>query len=435
MNAQLIIKANEIDKEGRILLIHTEINNRDTIIVNIYAPTKCNITLQNNFLVNLNKIFKNYNDKPMIIGDDFNTNLNDDLDKREGIGTQPSSYRDNLIQFIDEFSLVDIWRLRDQDKSQFTWRGKSHSGIVESRLGFFIISVSLESEIESTTIKPGLGTDHSLISISLKLLERQERGNGSWKFNNILLKDKDYIKMVKDAIAHILSDNPFNNKSFLWEFTKSKIRTETMTYAGHKARCKNMREKEILNKLSKLEENFNLTNDQTMLREYENCKKECETIQTEETNGVILRSKALFTEEGEKNTKYFLNLEKQNYNNKHMKSVVDSKGTVINTPIIISEEQASFFEKLYTTNKCIEESKTLITEFLETDDIPKLNEEQNKFLNSSLTVMELSSALKEMSNDKFPGLDGFTTNFYKFFWIDIKIWYLKVLGIPYNMVN
>ena len=205
--------------------------------------------------------------------------------------------------------------------------------------------------------------------------------------------------------------------SLLWEFTKCKIRTETIIYAGHKARCKNMREKETLNKLSKLEENLNLTNDQTMLIEYENCKKEWETIQTEKTNGAILRSKALFVEEGEKNSKYFLNLEKRNYDSKHMKSVIDSKGTVINTPKNILEEQASFFEKLYTTHKCIEESKT------------------NKSLDSSLTVMELTATLKEMSNDKSPGLDGFTTNFYKFFWIDIKIWYLKALSIPCNMVN
>ena len=153
------------------------------------------------------------------------------------------------------------------------------------------------------------------------------------------------------------------------------------------------------------------------------------------TNGAILWSKALFAEEREKNSNFFLNLEKQNYNNKHMKSVINSKGTVINMPKNILEEQASFLEKLYTTNKCMEESKTLTAEYLETEDIPKLNEEHNKFLDSPLTVTELSSALKEMSNDKSPGLDGFTTNFYKFFWIDIKIWYLKASSIPYNMVN
>ena len=33
---------------------------------------------------------------------------------------------------------------------------------------------------------------------------------------------------------------------------------------------------------------------------------------------------------------------------------------------------------------------------------------------------ELSHALKNMTNDKSPGLDGFTTNFYKFFWTDLK---------------
>ena len=67
----------------------------------------------------------------------------------------------------------------------------------------------------------------------------------------------------------------------LWEFTKCKFRTETRIYAGHKAKYKNMKKKEILNKLSKLEQNFNLTNDQTIITEYENCKKEWETIQTE----------------------------------------------------------------------------------------------------------------------------------------------------------
>ena len=37
-----------------------------------------------------------------------------------------------------------------------------------------------------------------------------------------------------------------------------------------------------------------------------------------------------------------------------------------------------------------------------------------------MNLEELGKALKELSNDKTPGTDGFTTNFYKFFWPDIK---------------
>ena len=44
MNEQVPIKAIETDKEGKILLIHTEICNRDVIVVNIYAPSKDDIT-------------------------------------------------------------------------------------------------------------------------------------------------------------------------------------------------------------------------------------------------------------------------------------------------------------------------------------------------------------------------------------------------------
>ena len=35
-------------------------------------------------------------------------------------------------------------------------------------------------------------------------------------------------------------------------------------------------------------------------------------------------------------------------------------------------------------------------------------------------MVEIGKALKQLKNDKSPGNDGFTTNFYKFFWPDIK---------------
>ena len=44
----------------------------------------------------------------------------------------------------------------------------------------------------------------------------------------------------------------------------------------------------------------------------------------------------------------------------------------------------------------------------------------NNLLDLPVSVSEISKALKEMSNDKSPCLDGFTTHFYKFFWLDIN---------------
>ena len=48
------------------------------------------------------------------------------------------------------------------------------------------------------SILSGYRTDHSVVLLKLKLQEN-ERGHGYWKFNNSLLKDTGYIKIVKDT--------------------------------------------------------------------------------------------------------------------------------------------------------------------------------------------------------------------------------------------
>ena len=56
--------------------------------------------------------------------------------------------------------------------------------------------------------------------------------------------------------------------------------------------------------------------DDNTYAEYENVKSQLENIELEKAKGAILRSKIQWSEAGEKNTKYFLNLEKQNAINK-----------------------------------------------------------------------------------------------------------------------
>ena len=56
---------------------------------------------------------------------------------------------------------------------------------------------------DATSIIPGYRTDHSGIILDLVFNYNNERGRGYWKFNNSLLKDQCYIKIVKDTISEV----------------------------------------------------------------------------------------------------------------------------------------------------------------------------------------------------------------------------------------
>ena len=69
----------------------------------------------------------------------------------------------------------------------------------QARLDYFLINETCLEYVMGTYIIPGYRTDHSSILLKLKFINN-ERGCGYWKFNNSLLKNKDYIKLVKDTI-------------------------------------------------------------------------------------------------------------------------------------------------------------------------------------------------------------------------------------------
>ena len=71
-------------------------------------------------------------------------------------------------------------------------------------------------------------------------------------------------------------------------------------------------------------------------------------MQKLKTNGIILRSKAKWVEEGEKNSKHFLNLKKRNYKTTYIKKLITDDGNEITEQNSIIEEQFKFYNHLYT---------------------------------------------------------------------------------------
>ena len=63
---------------------------------------------------------------------------------------------------------------------------------------------------------------------------------------------------------------------------------------------------------------------------------------------------------------------------------------------------------------------------------PKLSFESRNELEDELTEKEILAALKKMKNNKSPGTDGFTSEFFRFFYNDIKVFIKRSLNEGYH---
>ena len=143
-------------------------------------------------------------------------------------------------------------------------------------------------------------------------------------------------------------------------------------------------------------------------------KTELNTLIDKKIEGYILKSKAQVIEEGEKNTKYFASLEKKRAESKLI-TRLNIKGKITTDQNEILKEEKSYYEKLYSKHDLKQSSYNFFD-----NNVEKLDEVEQNICEGLLTEQECAAALKEMKNQKSPGSDGLTTEFYKIFWNNIE---------------
>ena len=91
----------------------------------------------------LKDYLEKYSDKNILIGGDFNICLNYSLDKRGGKTENTSKCTNFINNLVEEYNLSDIWRIQNPRELKFTRRENSRTGLVQSRLDYFLISIQL----------------------------------------------------------------------------------------------------------------------------------------------------------------------------------------------------------------------------------------------------------------------------------------------------
>ena len=111
----------------------------------------------------------------------------------------------------------------------------------------------------------------------------------------------------------------------------------------------------------------------------------------QKTKGAILRSKARWHKHGEHNT----------------------------DQLAILEEEKRFYKAFYKSQS-IDNDTFLTSSFFKTQNITPLTQEEMESCEGLLSEDECLNAIKEFKNNKSHRTDGFTSEFYKFFWPELR---------------
>ena len=133
-----------------------------------------------------------------------------------------------------------------------------------------------------------------------------------------------------------------------------------------------------------------------------------EDLYKHEIEGAIIRSKCEIFEYGEKNSKFFLNPEKQQKNKSAIRKLLIDNVEINDSKEILSNIKIHF-SKNYEAKK--EVGVTDCRTFLKELDLPVLTEQQSSGCGKLINKNEILAALRKMKN-KSPGNDGLQKEFY-----------------------
>ena len=170
-----------------------------------------------------------------------------------------------------------------------------------------------------------------------------------------MLSDTKYVELLNFLIPEFAKKHQgTEDKGLFWEMIKMEIRTFTIKFSKKKAKSKRDEESALLSEMIKLQCKLQTEHSDSLRSELERIKTKLSKIASVKTRGTIIRSRARWYEHGEKNSKYFYNLEKTTVGQrkKHiLTSLKINDYAKLTDPKEILEEEERFLTNSYIHQK------------------------------------------------------------------------------------
>ena len=388
--------------EGRAQHLKIQTQGFKINLINIYAST--HLSDKRTQWSALNKYIKNLEN--IIIMGDFNSTI----DKNERMGNIENYRIDNLLtDIIKQNDLTDIASFTD-DKTH-TYIGYKATSLIDR----ILMKENLKQHFIQYQNKICPHSDHNMIT--LNMFNQREIVDKKifrvWKLNNSLL-DRE----TKDKLAHFWEEWRYSLENYSttmeWYLTgKEKVRKMLIKIGKQRAKDRHNEENK-LNNFMESEMKRQIPN----LELIKQCKKKLEKIINYKIEGMKIRTRTQTLPNEEKGSKAFFNIENKKKKQMNIKTLLGQNGKILISENDINNEIHNFYKTLYTSEHVSETAiNRLIDEYKPTE---QLTEHEIKELNSPFTLKEIEKVLNKMNNNKSPGPDGLTKEYYIAMWEHIK---------------
>lgn len=398
------------DKEGRYIIVNGTIDGVWVTMCNVYAPNDN----KPQFIKNIFSVIIERAKGLLLVGGDFNCSLSLLLDKNPPSSSPQTSMAKALKNVCEELEFLDIWRFLHPKQRDYTFFSHPHG--TYSRIDYFFMPKSevyraRECEIHNISL-----SDHAPVSLIWEVGQRPSCSR--WRLNTSLLgrpEIKTYIRHEFEQYLEI-NDKPDTSPITLWEAAKAVLRGKIIS-------CSSTLKKRRIEKQNKLEQKIKILEIQHKqnpttenLKQLKEVRRELDDLLTEKVERNLRFLKQKFYEHGSRANRLLASQLRKKIGLNIVKKIKTNSADkpFLYKPAEISETFAAFYKNLYSdTDICSEPEQ--IKSYLDKINLPKMDILTSNMIDNPITKEEIIEAIKKLKNNKSPGTDGYTNEFYKAF--------------------
>ena len=363
----------------------------------------------------INEKFTTIDGSPIIMGGDYNTILDRYLDQEKysesGLKKIQTGSK-QLGNFVERYSLTDIYRHNNIDGKEFTYfKFIPNKCVIKSRIDRLYISNEYIHSVDNHSFVPIDCSDHVATKITLQIKETVHHRPSHWKLNVSLLSDEDLKSKVLDLVSQWRELKPlFHNHVYWWESLKIRIKLLIRTFSKKKRERENAEKDTLVQSLNQKHRSGLNTEDEML--SFMEIKSKLKELNVKRAKSLIIRAREQDIKEDEKMSSYFFRKVKENLNQRNFIGLYDTQGTVKSDNKDMKDVVYMYYSDLYSKEPMCE---TLQADLLSRDS-HRLTETEKQQCEGLLSNAECKKAIFQMRTGRTPGSDGLPAEFYQTFW-------------------